>query len=404
VPPRPEHGLPLPWYANPPARSWSCPPPESTHAFHALLPDYTPSPLVEVPSLARDLGVGRALVKDESSRLGLPAFKALGASWAIHQILTGAGTDAARPAAGTSKDPAGPAAPGAPAGLAALGRLAAAWPGLVFVTATDGNHGRAVARIARLVGVPARIFLPSVATSEVMAAIAAEGADVTRAAGTYDDTVAAASRWAMARAGAVLVQDTAWPGYEQIPAWIVAGYSTLFAEIDDQLRQAGAGPAGLVAIPVGVGSLAHAAVAHYRSRQAAQSAARARPAALLAVEPDTAACALASLRAGQPVPVPTAGTIMAGLNCGTVSSIAWPYLAAGLDAAVAVTDAMARQAMRDLAAGGISSGPSGAAALAGTRAVLTGPGSPQRRDSLAIGPAATVVLLSTEAGRGRWRA
>lgn len=395
---RPEHGPPLPWYANPPARSWSCPPPELTHAFHTLLPGYTPSPLVEIPSLARDLGVGRVLVKDESSRLGLPAFKALGASWAMHQILTGAGTGTGRPAPGTSKAPAGP---GGPAGLAALRGLAAARPGLVFVTATDGNHGRAVARMARLVGALARIFLPSVATSEVMAAIAAEGADVTREAGTYDDTVAAAARWAMARPGAVLVQDTAWPGYEQIPAWVVAGYSTLFGEIDDQLRQAGAGPAGLVAIPVGVGSLAHAAVTHYRGREDVQPAARARPTALLAVEPDTAACALASLRAGQPVPVPTADTIMAGLNCGTLSSIAWPYLAAGLDAAVAVTDGMARRAMRDLAAGGISSGPSGAASLAGARAALTGPGSPGRRDSLAIGSAATVVLLSTEAGRGR---
>lgn len=109
VSPRPERhrpgpgraggGPPLPWYANPPARFWSCPPPEPVRAFHALLPDYAPSPLVEVPWLARDPGVGRVLVKDESSRLGLPAFKALGASWAIHQILAGAGD---------SEDPAGP--------------------------------------------------------------------------------------------------------------------------------------------------------------------------------------------------------------------------------------------------------------------------------------------------------
>jgi len=119
---------------------------------------------------------------------------------------------------------------------------------------------------------------------------------------------------------------------------------------------------------------------------------------VLSVEPDTAACLLASLRTGVLVPVPTAGTIMAGLNCGTVSSIAWPYLAGGLDAAVAVTDNAARRGAADLAAVGISSGPSGAASLAGVRAALTGPGSADRRSSLAVDSASVVVLLNTEAG------
>jgi diaminopropionate ammonia-lyase len=104
------------------------------------------------------------------------------------------------------------------------------------------------------------------------------------------------------------------------------------------------------------------------------------------------------LRRGTPVPVPTAATIMAGLNCGTVSTIAWPYLSAGLDAAVAVSDAAARRAVADLAAAGICAGPSGAASLAGARAVLTGPGSARRRGTLALGPDPAVVLLSTEAG------
>jgi diaminopropionate ammonia-lyase len=120
--------------------------------------------------------------------------------------------------------------------------------------------------------------------------------------------------------------------------------------------------------------------------------------ALLAVEPDTALCLLASLQAGRPVSVPTTATIMAGLNCGTVSTIAWPSLSAGLDAAVAVTDTAARRAVDDLAAAGISAGLSGAASLAGARATLTGPGSAGRRALLAAAPAAAVVLLSTEAG------
>jgi diaminopropionate ammonia-lyase len=347
-------------------------------AFHLLLPDYSPSPMIDVPSLAATLAAGRVLVKDESSRLGLPAFKALGASWAVHQLLASG---------------AGDGAPG-PYDLPGLRRLAAARPGLVLVTATDGNHGRAVARMARLVGAAARVFVPAVITAGTTAAIAAEGAEVVTVPGSYDEAVAAAAGWVPGQPAAALVQDTAWPGYEQVPGWIVEGYDTLFAELDGQLAAAGAGPPSLVVVvvvPVGVGSLAQAAVAHYRGDG------RGAGTALLAVEPDTAACTLASLRAGRPVTVPTGHTVMAGLNCGTLSTLAWPYLAGGLDAAVAVTDQQARQAMTDLAAAGISSGPSGAASLAGARAALTGPGSAERRAMLALGPAATVVLLSTEA-------
>jgi diaminopropionate ammonia-lyase len=261
----------------------------------------------------------------------------------------------------------------------------------MLVTATDGNHGRAVARMARLVGAAARVFVPAVITAGAATAIAAEGAEVVTVPGSFDEAVAAAASWVPGQPPALLVQDTAWPGYEQVPGWIVEGYDTLFAELDGQLTAAGAGPPSLVVVPVGVGSLAQAAVAHYRGDG------RGAGTALLAAEPDTAACALASLRAGRPVTVPTGHTVMAGLNCGTPSTLAWPYLAGGLDAAVAVTDQQARQAMTELAAAGISSGPSGAATLAAARAALTGPGSPERRAMLALGPAATVVLLSTEA-------
>jgi diaminopropionate ammonia-lyase len=380
----PEADPALPWLARPQARSWTCGIPErvrsgAVRAFHASLPGYAPTPLTEVPALAAELGAGRVFVKDESNRLGLPAFKVLGASWAVRQVLAG--------------DAAPPAAP--PDGLAGLRALTAGRPGLVFVTATDGNHGRAVARMARLAGAPAQVFVPAVIGPAAREAIAGEGAGVTQVAGTYDEAVAQARQWAADRPGAALVQDTAWPGYEQVPGWIVEGYSTLFAELDAQLAAAGAGAPALVAVPVGVGSLAQAAVAHYRGPAAAPGA------ALLSVEPDTAACLLASLRAGTPVPVPTAGTIMAGLNCGTISSIAWPYFSAGLDAAVAVPDSAARRAAADLAAAGISSGPSGAASLAGARAALTGPGSADRRASLAVDAASVIVLLSTEAGLPR---
>jgi diaminopropionate ammonia-lyase len=383
----PHPSQPLPWFARPQARTWACGIPEQVRsgavlAFHASLPGYAPTPLTEVPALAAELGAGRVFVKDESSRLGLPAFKVLGASWAVHQLLTGS--------------PAGePAATAPPDGLAGLRELAAGRPGLILVTATDGNHGRAVARMARLTGAPARVFVPAVTEPATRAAIASEGAEVIQVPGSYDEAVAAAGQWAMAHPGAALVQDTAWPGYEQVPAWIVEGYSTLFAELDAQLETARAARPTLVAVPVGVGSLAQAAVAHFRAHGHPRDVA-----AVLAVEPDTAACLLASLRAGRPVSVPTANTIMAGLNCGTISSTAWPYFTGGLDAAIAVTDNAARRAAADLAAAGISSGPSGAASLAGARAALTGPDSTDRRTAVGVNSTSVIVLLSTEAGTG----
>ena len=301
--------------------------------------------------------MGRVFVKDESSRLGLPAFKVLGASWAVHRAL------ASR--TGTAESP------------------------VTLVTATDGNHGRAVARVARLLGQRAHVLVPDGVHPAAVAAIAAEGAEVTRVTGDYDAAVRQAAA-AAAGPGTLLIQDTAWPGYEQIPGWIVAGYGTLCAEIDEQLAAAGARPPDLVGVPVGVGSLAQAVVTHYRSRPAGTAP------AVLAVEPEAASWVVASLTRGEPLSVATSETIMAGLNCGTPSSLAWPCLRDGLDAAVTVTDAASARAAADLAAAGVSAGPCGAAPLAGLRTALTGDGAGQRRAELGLGPGATVVLLSTE--------
>ena len=351
----------LPWSVRPGARTWRCEPaPAEVRGFHAALPGYAPTPLTELPPLAAEFAVGRVFVKDESDRLGLPAFKALGATWAVHRIL------ADRAAQDTQPGP------------------------VTLVTATDGNHGRAVARTARLLGQHAHVFVPRGVHPQAVAAIAAEQARVTEVAGSYDEAVRLAAR-AAAAPDAVLVQDTAWPGYERIPGWIVEGYSTLCAEIDEQLAAEGAvaGP-DLVSVPVGVGSLAQAVVTHYRSRPYR------RAPALLSVEPEVAACVLESLIAGAPVGVTTGDTIMAGLNCGTVSSIAWPFLRGGLDAAVAVSDADSARAAAGLTALGVSSGPCGAASLAGLRAVLTGAGAEERRTALGLDAASVIVLVSTE--------
>ncbi|MFF3632317.1 diaminopropionate ammonia-lyase [Streptomyces sp. NPDC002164] len=357
------------WFFNPLARDWTCPPPPAEAAgFHARLPGYAPTPLVEVPSLAIEWRVRRVVVKDESSRLGLPAFKALGVSYAIYRVLCER------------------ADKGAPVALDALRTVVASLPTLELVTATDGNHGRALARFARLLGIPARVFIPDVVGVRTVEAIRAEQAVVTVLTEDYDRAVQRAAEDADSRPGAVLVQDTAWPGYEIIPQWISDGYSTLLAEIDAQLGDTS--PA-LVVTPMGVGSLAQAVVTYYRSRDMDQ------PAALLGVEADTAACIQTSLREGRPRRVSAGKTIMTGLNCGTPSSLAWPYLRDGLDAVVTVSDEQAAAAGRELAEHGIAAGPCGAASLAAVRAVLAD-GPLEGRAALGLNADSTVVLLSTE--------
>ncbi|MFJ8083130.1 diaminopropionate ammonia-lyase [Streptomyces sp. NPDC096205] len=381
MPERPSSSRTLPWWAQPGARAWRCaPPPAEVRAFHASLPDHAPTPLTEVPSLAREWGVGQVFVKDESCRLGLPAFKALGASWATHRAL--AERAAKGVANGAGADPVDGPVDG-PVDCPVDGPV-------TLVTATDGNHGRAVARMAHRFGQRAHVFVPQGPHPQAVAAIVAEGAQVTEVPGSYDEAVRRAAE-AAAAPDAILLQDTAWPGYERIPGWIVEGYSTLCAEIDEQLTAAGCvGGPDLVAVPVGVGSLAQAVITHYRSRPSGHAP------ALLAVEPEAAPCVLESLVRGEPVSVSTSETTMAGLNCGTPSSIAWPHLRGGLDAAVAVTDTDSARAAGDLAAAGVSSGPCGAAALAGARAALTGAGAGERRTAWGLGPGSVVVLLSTE--------
>jgi diaminopropionate ammonia-lyase len=335
-------------------------------AFHATLPGYRPTPLVGLPGLAASLGVAQMWVKDEADRLGLPAFKILGASWAVNRAL------AAR------------AGHLAPAGSLDELRRRMAGSAVTLVTATEGNHGRAVARMARLVGVRARVYLPDRVGSAAVGAIADEGADVVRTSLVYDRVVQTAARSVDGRPDDVLIQDTSWPGYRDIPRWIVDGYSTLFAEIDDQIDAA----VDVLAVPTGVGSLLQAALEHYGSP------ARADRPGVLAVEPATAACVTASLAAGRPITVDTSSpTMMAGLNCGTVSEIAWPVISARLDAAVGVSEDKARSALHDLHTAGVPVGPCGAAALAGLRLAA---GDPELAGALGLGARSVVVLVSTE--------
>jgi diaminopropionate ammonia-lyase len=243
--------------------------------------------------------------------------------------------------------------------------------------------------MARLLGLDCVIYVPAGTALARTRAIEAEGAAVTVVPGDYD----AAVRRSAQDAGedCLVISDTSWPGYTRIPGWVIEGYSTIFAEVADQLAAFGAGQPDVVIIPVGVGALAAAAVQHFKANG------QERAPVLLGVEPCTANCVMESLRAGCLVTIPGPHpSIMAGLNCGTPSQVAWPFLAAGLDAVVAVTDDWARQAVRALAPRGIVAGETGAAALAGLMAVCAqGRGMPAR-GALGLGPDASVLVLCTE--------
>jgi diaminopropionate ammonia-lyase len=301
-------------FENPHLRPQDVPAPTvEARAFHEALPAYAPTPVREV---------GGVLVKDESNRLGLPAFKVLGASWAVERALRD------RPDVDT------------------------------LVAASAGNHGRAVAHEARRRGLRCRVFLPARSVRARREAIAGEGADVVVVDGAYEEAVAAAAEEG-ARPGALEIADVGASG----PArWVIDGYATLFAEAAEQAEL------DALIVPVGVGSLA-AAAARFGAHAGVP---------VIGAEPVTAACLTASLRAGAPAVIPTPGTTMAGLDCAEVSEAAWPSLRAGIAATVTVTDEQAHAAMRELAAAGLRIGESGAAPLAALRVLAAEGRAPAR--------------------------
>jgi diaminopropionate ammonia-lyase len=317
-----------------------------------------PTRLVALPGLARQLGIGHVLAKDETTRGGLQAFKLLGAHFAIEQLL-GDGTVA---------------------------------PGDVLVCASEGNHGRAVAHTARLAGCRARVYLSDSVADARADAIAAEGAEVVRVSGSYDDAVRAAAAEADAQ-GWTVVSDTSYEGDERIPRLIMLGYTRLMDEVARDL------PAGLqpdaIFVPGGVGGLLAAVAAWSHDRWGARTA-------VIAVEPASAACLQASARAGRPTHVPGPfTTIMGPLRCGDVSplafAVAWP-LVAGY---IAIDDDWTVAAMRQLArpAGGdprITAGASGGAALGGLRATLEDPAADELRRTLGLGPESAALLIVSE--------
>lgn len=290
--------------------------------------DAAATPLVELPELAREVGAGRLLVKDESARFGLPAFKIVGVRYAVSRVL--------------SSSP---------------------QPVTALAAATAGNHGRAVARVARDCGLSAHIYVPVGTQAARIEALCGEGADVTVTPVGYDDTVRQLAVDAQIH-GWTIVSDTAWPGYEDVPRWIMAGYTQILEEAAASGVFSGDPRNMVVIVQAGVGSLA-GAVAGWLVATFGSS----RP-QLVIVEPEGSACVGASLRAGVRTALPDAApTSMVGLRCAEVSTVAWPVLQATVNAAVTVTDAQVDAAILRLAHplpgdAAIRSGPSGAAGVA----------------------------------------
>jgi diaminopropionate ammonia-lyase len=328
-------------------------------AFFANRPELTPTPLRRRPALARHLGIAELLVKDETERFGLNAFKAAGAAFAIST-------------------------------LQARGEIRS---GDTLVCASEGNHGRAVAHVARQFACDARVYMSDSVSPPRAEAISGEGADVVLVRGSYDDAVRQMAREA-AEQGWVVISDTSWSGYSEIPRLIMLGYTRLMDEAE--AHWGSAPPPDAVFVPGGVGGLLAAVACWGDWRYGAD-----RP-LVVAVEPVSAACLEVSARHGRPTPVPGPfETVMGGLRCGEMSPDVFPAIGSLVDAFVAIEDEIAFEAMRLLAHGregdpDIVCGASGAAALGGLLAAVSAPGMGDVKERLRLGVNSRILLLVTE--------
>lgn len=318
-------------------------------------PGYAATPLIELAGAARRCGVARVFYKDESRRFGLMSFKALGGPYGLQREIERRGGER-----------------------------------IVATCATDGNHGRAVAWGARRLGCQCVVHLHAGVSAGREGAIRGLGAEIVRTPGDYDDSVRRCEADAR-RLGRVVISDTAYPGNETIPRDVMQGYTVAIAEAIEQWP-ASDRPTH-VFIQGGVGGLAAAAIAQLWEAFGAD-----RPRVAI-VEPRAADCIFQSLAAGEPRRASgDLNTLMAGLSCGEVSSLAWSFLERGADAAMTIADEAAAEAMRVLAdgsmgGGAIVAGESGAAGLAGLSALARDQAA---RDRIELGADARVLLFGTE--------
>jgi diaminopropionate ammonia-lyase len=334
-------------------------------------PGYAPTPLVPLDDVAREARVAAVHYKDEGPRFGLGSFKALGGAYAVAKLLV---TELARRGVAdnaTTKD------------LEAGAHREAA-KAITVTCATDGNHGRSVAWGAQRFGAGCVIFVHEGVSQGRRDAIARYGAEIRVVPGNYDDAVRACTHTAE-RENWFIVSDTSWEGYAEVPRDVMQGYRLMAEEATEQLET----PPTHAFVPGGVGGVAAAVSVQLRARYGADIK-------VVVVEPEKAACLLASAEAGQPVTVPgELDTLMAGLACGEPSLLAWQELERGAFAFMAVPDESAVDCMRVLARRRppVVAGESAVAGLAG---LLLAGRDPFSRAMLGLDAASRVLLFGTE--------
>ena len=356
---------------------------EKARAFHKSFPQYDRTPLTALEHMAEFLGLGRLYVKDESYRFGLNAFKVLGGSYAMARFI----------AKETGRD-----VSELPYSVLTSEELKKEFGQATFFTATDGNHGRGVAWAANRLGQRAVVHMPKGTTRARLENIAREGAQVDIQELNYDDCVRLAAREAAETPRGVIVQDTAWEGYEEIPSWIMEGYGTMAMEAGEQLMEAGEQRPTHVFVQAGVGSLAGAVVGYFANLYADN------PPIFVVVEAQAADCLYQGAKAGDGA-IRTVGgdmeTIMAGLACGEPNTISWDILKNHVKVFISLPDWAAAQGMRMLAApikgdAPVTSGESGAAPFGALAAIMTMEEYADLKAAIGLNETSRVLVFSTE--------
>lgn len=357
---------------------------QAVRAFHRSFPEYSPTPLIRLKELANRLGVAELYVKDESKRFGLNAFKVLGGSWCISRYIAkklNVQLEELTYERLTSPE------------------TRSALAGLTFVTATDGNHGRGIAWTAARLGLNSVVYMPKGSARERLENIRALGAKAEITPWNYDDTVRYASRQAEEQ-GWVLVQDTSWEGYEEIPGWIMEGYTTLALEAAEQLGDVR--PTHLF-LQAGVGAMAGAVAGFFTSYYEMDCP------IITVVEPHNANCMFRTAQAGDGKLHSVTGdlnTIMAGLACGEPCAIAWDILGSCAQNFLSVPDYVAAKGMRVLgnplgSDPRIISGESGAVTTGLTAEIMGRDDLTSLRERLNLDQDSVILCISTEGDTDR---
>ena len=352
-------------------------------AFHRSFPQYSVTPLARLDGMAKYLGLSSLFVKDESFRFGLNAFKVLGGSFAMARyIAQQMGKDVGEMTYDylTSE------------------QLRKEFGQATFFTATDGNHGRGVAWAANKLGQKAVVHMPKGSSQSRFDNIAKEGAQVTIEEVNYDDCVRMAAKEAEETKNGVIVQDTAWDGYEEIPSWIMQGYGTMASEAAEQLRQAGVNRPTHVFVQAGVGSLAGAVVGYFANLFPND------PPKFVVMEAKAADCLYQGALAGDGSPRIVTGdlqTIMAGLACGEPNTISWDILRNHVTAFLSCPDWVSAKGMRMLGVPvkgdpTVISGESGAVGMGALDAIMCDDTYKELREALELDRFSQVLMFSTE--------